>query len=373
LQAWIISSTCSRIEPGQSTSGKGNNPMGKNYRFALIGCGQAGEDHLEQMLGTPGIEVVAIADIRKEVVERVGRKYGVSQGYTDHRALFRREQLDAVNVVTSGDAHFPIVRDALNSGLHVICEKPLTVEPKDSRALASLAKRKRRLLAVTFTYRFVPDTRKIHEVLSSGRIGTIKELRFISLGGTFEKYPAGTEERTKYDRVYTKVKGMVFDCGIHALDLLRWCAGSPVKRVDARATCHYGYPWPDSCTAILEFANGIKGVYDYGRLPHYYADMPSRAILHFIASGTRGSLVWTLAGRKGPVKRSTVEVFTGRRAEVVTFPIYEKERGLELRQFIASIRKGNLTGYFPSIEEAVYATELADRVVRTGMKNCISS
>jgi len=321
----------------------------------------------------PGIEVVAAADTNRKAVERAQATYGIRNTYLDFEEMLEKERLDAVTVVASADSHALIVGKSLRKGLHVICEKPLTTEPKDSRRLTALAEARKRLLAVTFTYRFVPDTRRMKEVIESGCLGGVVEMRFLSLSGMFERYPAGSEERTKYDRIYTKVKGMVFDCGIHAFDLLCWYAGSPVKRVQARATCHLGYPYPDTCTAILEFENKIKAVYDYGKLPYYCPDIPSKTFFRVIITGTRGSMVWNFGCGGKKVKKSILQICTREGVREEVFPIYSKGRDYQYRQFAESIRRGRLSGFFPSPREASYATEVADLVVRSGMENVFPS
>ncbi len=344
----------------------------KQCRIGLVGCGHAGLEHLKEMRRVPGIEVAGIADLRREVVVGVGREFGIKNQFTDYRKMLSNIPLDGLAVITSADAHFPVADYALAHGLHVLCEKPLTVEPADSRRLVAQARRNDRILAVTFTYRFVPDTRAIKEWIDAGRIGRVVEMRFTSLNGKFAKYPAGSDLRRTFDTIYSGVKGIIFDCGVHAFDLLCWYAGSRVKRVDARAACHLGYHYPDSATAIMEFENGIKAVYDYGKLPYYEPDMPSNTLFMIVITGLKGSIVWHFGGRGGPRRKTVLRLYTARGTAERLFPIYSKERSLQYRQFAAGIRKGRLTGFFPSPEEASYATELTDRVVEEGMRNLIS-
>lgn len=73
----------------------------------------------------------------------MAKKYQIKKYYTDYKKLFSKEDLDAVAVITSPDTHFPVVLDAINNNLDVICEKPLTIEPKDSWTLVKKAKEKK--------------------------------------------------------------------------------------------------------------------------------------------------------------------------------------------------------------------------------------
>lgn len=345
----------------------------KRYRFGLVGCGAAGKNHLSQMLAVPEIEVPAVADLRRDVAVQTANLHGIPNVYDNYSEMFAKEQLDAVAVITSADAHYPVAKSALQHGLHVFCEKPLTVEPKESYALVTLAKKMNKLLAVTFTYHFVPETRRIKEIIESGRLGQLLEIRFFCLNGNIDFYPAGSDEKRKYDHIYQKVKGMIFDCGVHAFELLCWLGNSRVKRIDARATCHLGYHFPETCTAILELENGIKAVYDYGKFPYYDPAMPCRTWFHILATGTKGSLVYDFGGTHKDHRQSMLNVYTAKAKRQIPFPIYAKERTLQYRQFIVSLKKGRLTGYFPSPEQSAYATEVADQVVKLGIKNLIPS
>ncbi|MDD2707985.1 MAG: Gfo/Idh/MocA family oxidoreductase [Verrucomicrobiae bacterium] len=344
------------------------------YRIGLIGCGQEGQRHLEEIIRIPEFNLVAAGDVREEALKNVAKTYSVPHVYTNYEEMFAREHLDAVAVVTSADSHFPIIKCALQRGLHVICEKPLTVEPRESNLLVSLAQKKGLLLAVTFTYRFVPDTRKIKELITRRKIGRLMGLHFILLHGTYQHTFSGDNLR-KYEHVFTKVKGMVFDCGSHAFDLLSWYADSPVKRVIARAQCNTGYPYPDGCTAILEYQNGVKGLYDYDKLPYYVTSFdensPWRNFFRIIATGTHGTVLWDFAGKAGNPRQSILKVFTQKGSKEVIFPIYSKERSMQYQQFALSIKSGELTGYFPSPSEAAYTTKVADWVVKDGMKNML--
>ena len=101
--------------------------------------------------------------------------------------------------------------------------------------------------------------------------------------------------------------------------------------------------------------------------------MPSNTWFHILVTGTKGALVYDFGGTDKTHRRSMVNVYTAGKPQRIPFPIYGKERALQYRQFAASLKKGRLTGYFPSPEKAAYATEVADQVVKLGMKNIIPS
>jgi len=279
--------------------------------------------------------------------------------------------LDAVAVVTSPDAHYPIAMEALNRGLDVICEKPLTVEPEDSWRLVRRADELKRILAVTFTYRFVPDTRRMKEIIDSGELGKVLDIRFISLSGEITDRSEDSESKRYYGNIDIRAKGMVFDCGIHAFDLLCWYAGSRVSRIEALGRPVAGYTHPDGAVAFFEFENGIKAVYDYGKIPYFRldgmkkdADGPTNVFFKIIVGCENGSLIWNFSERYYEKEfESVLRIYTSDAVRVERFPVYSKKRDLQYQQFIESVKCRKLSGFFPTPEEAARNTEIADKVI----------
>jgi len=349
--------------------------MHKNYKIALVGCGGMGQGHLKAIQQTRGIELVAIADVRLPVLKSISRQYNVEKYYTDYKKLLAEEELDAVAIVTNPKSHFQIALDALNNGLNVICEKPLTVEPKDSWTLVKTAKSRKRILAVTFSYHFMDDTRRIKELIDQGRIGKVREIRYAILRSMeeFGKPPAKSKQQQLAfkrweDCYYTDSKGDVFDCGVHAFDLFSWYAGSDFKRVEAISENKSGYPYPGNATVIIELKNGARAVYDHGEMPCFRFS-PNKKLndsyFWISVSGSKGTLIWRYADDYIRNKYvSTLKIYTASGLKREVMPLYSKNIPLEYAQFAESLRQKKLTGYFPPPEQAAKATEFAAMVIK---------
>jgi len=349
----------------------------KKLRFALFGCGQAGMNHLESLCNTPGAEVVAVCDKREEAARAAARRYNIPSFYLDAGRLFRNERIDAIANVTSTGGHYPITMMAARRGIHVFLEKPMSASFRQAKEMADLCRKSGVILAVTFTYRFVPETIYIKETIDSGKLGRLLEVRYLRYNGNPHKYPPGSAMRRQRDNLNTgEGQGIVYDCGIHAIDLICWYAGHEPVKMDAWGTHHEGYDYPDTATCMLEFGNGVKGVYDYGSLSGSYENFgQGRALMSIIVNCEKGSIVYNLginvAGRDNDT--SYIDVLTSRKHTVKTFPIYEKCRDVQYRQFIESVRAGKLKGNFPGPEEAAKATMVAEKMLRLCLKNRIRS
>jgi len=343
--------------------------MPKRVRIGIVGCGRAGLNHVETACRVPEVEVVALCDTQAESVHSAAKQFGISHAYTSVTEMIRDGSLQGVAVITPLDTHYAIVTEALHAGLPVLCEKPLTGEIAESHKLLDLSREKGLPVAVTYTYRFVPDMLRFKALLSTGAIGKIQELRFLNYGGSPEKLPL--EPRRQH--LYKNAKGLIYDCGSHAFDLLQWFVGSPPEHVSAWGDFSLGFKYPDHATAYFEFPGGIRAVYDYGQLRHYQlhtADKVSPTFFTIMASGTTGSLVWEYAAaeHKGE-PGSVLTLRTSSGSQVETFPGYGKHREDQYRDFAETIRCGSLAGHFPSLEEAVAATETSCRVIEA----CLAS
>jgi predicted dehydrogenase len=213
--------------------------------------------------------------------------------------------------------------------------------------------------------------RRIHHLIRSGSLGRLLSMRFVSLSGETTKAPPGSAKRRHDDdRFRPGDWGMIYDCGVHAFDLLRWCIGAPLRHVEAVGARLLGYEYPDSVTAMLRFENDVKAVYDYDKMPFMSPAPGMPGMLYIEATLSDGSLLYRLGEPDGQGgRRSVLSIAdkTGVRAE--TFPIYEKMRETQYEQFCESIDAGKLAGWFAPAEDAVAASGIAWRVIEAALAN----
>lgn len=347
-------------------------------RTAVVGAGAAGASHIKEVAAlSDTFDLVAIADIRADRAEEVAAAHGVPTVYTDYRRMFAEEQLDAVSVITSSDRHCEVVLEAARHGLHVLCEKPIANAVDQGWQMVRAMQEADRILAVTYTYRFIPDTVKLKTIIDSGVIGDLLEVRYYRLGGgvlhAFDKPPEGTEDRRRLDTIYTKEFGMNYDCGVHAMDLFRWYSGSDVKRITAQGIRRLGYDYADSATAAFEMDNGVRCIYDYGATPHM-TDHGGHVFM-IILTGRDGAAIWRFCGKEnvdGKWGNTTIDVYSANGAEHLEFAPYSKNRDVQHRQFAEAVRSGTLEGTnFPQPADAVRATEVGLQLLEAIRENTV--
>ena len=226
-------------------------------RFGIVGIGNIGTTHVERFrLGKiDGAELVAICDTSPAALAR----HPDVKGYRDSADLIRSGEVDALIIATPHYSHTTIGIDALQQGLHVLVEKPLSVHKADCERLLAAHTDSRQVFAVMFDTRTEPRYRQLRELVMGGQLGRIRRINWI-LTSWFrsDAYYASSDWRATWDG---EGGGMLVNQLPHDLDLFQWIFGLPTR---VRAFCPIGKYHPieveDEVNALLEFADGTTAV-----------------------------------------------------------------------------------------------------------------
>ena len=143
----------------------------RKFRTCVIGMGFIGVVHVENLRRLGFVEVVAIAD---EInAQQKADQVCVPKGYVDYRAMLDTEKPDVVHICTPNSTHFAIAMYAMERGINVICEKPLTTSVEEAESLCAFAKEKGLVCSVNFNLRFNPQVMQMKEMVRRGDVGSI--------------------------------------------------------------------------------------------------------------------------------------------------------------------------------------------------------
>jgi predicted dehydrogenase len=117
--------------------------------------------------------VIAVADADEERLAPIRRLYPAVRALTSVDELLELDRIDAVAIATSMSSHYPLAREALRHGKHVLIEKPMTETVAQSQELIELAQRHKRVLMVDHTFIYSGAVRKIHDLIEAGELGDI--------------------------------------------------------------------------------------------------------------------------------------------------------------------------------------------------------
>jgi predicted dehydrogenase len=195
---------------------------GHEMGFLVVGAGFLGSRRAAAIMAARGCRLVAVHDRDQGVAQEVASEHGVRVAL-DYAEALGWDEVEAVVVATPHADHFEQAGLALEAGKHVLCEKPLTVRPEDARHLAALADARHLRLATGLNHRHYPPVRDAWELVASGSIGRVEEVR-AEIG-----HMAGPEFlRSWHTDVARSGGGTLMDNGPHACDLVRSLLGEVV-------------------------------------------------------------------------------------------------------------------------------------------------
>jgi myo-inositol 2-dehydrogenase / D-chiro-inositol 1-dehydrogenase len=144
----------------------------KKVKTGVIGLGTIGSVHADWYSQIPESELVAVSDVREDVVRRVSDKYGV-KGYTSYEELVENEDVEAVTIATPNYLHHPVAVAAAKAGKHVAVEKPLCFSLQQADEMITAVKQAGVLDMYTENLCFAPSYRLAKEIVDKGGLGNL--------------------------------------------------------------------------------------------------------------------------------------------------------------------------------------------------------
>ena len=290
--------------------------MTKRIRTAVFGTGFMGRVHLEALRRVENVDVAAIAGRNAAAAEKLGSAFGVSR--TAAAAILRDPNIDAVHICTPNAQHYPMAKEALLAGKHVLCEKPLAISVEEAQELAALAAQKGLRNCVCHNLRYYPMVQQMRAMREAGDLGEI-----LVVQGTY------SQDWLLYDtdwnwRVDSKAGGpsrCMADIGSHWCDMAEHLTGLRVSTLCADLnTVHKTRKQPKG--PVETFANKLASAADTIETPVDTEDFG--AVIFRMGDRARGSMTASQvsAGRKN---RLSIEIY-GTKAGVA----WDQERPDEL-------------------------------------------
>jgi predicted dehydrogenase len=144
----------------------------KELRVAVVGAGRWAERaHIPGWQRDPRVEVAALVDTDAEVLGRVAAEFGIERTATDYREILDDPSIHVIDVATGNEAHFQASWDALEAGKHVLCEKPVHRDARQTKRAAELAASKGLKTKLGFTFRYAPAVMYAKDLIDAGFVG----------------------------------------------------------------------------------------------------------------------------------------------------------------------------------------------------------
>jgi predicted dehydrogenase len=254
----------------------------------------------------------------------------------NYLSILRDERISAIVVATPTSTHFPIVRDALAAGKHVLCEKPLCESSADAAALVALAARRRRVLMVGHTFLFDPGIVALKELLKTGQTGGTCYL---------------SADRTNLGPIRTDVNAAA-DLATHDIAIFNFLLDSQPQLVSASGACFLRKGIEDVVSIVLRYPGHVLATLRASWLH-------PRKIRQIAVVGTRRMATWDGLDAENPLvlydKGARAEVARNGRTLPASDSMWDGEISrprivpgeplkVQAAHFLARIRKRELDG-----------------------------
>lgn len=276
----------------------------QSIRTAIIGAGFMGPTHTEA-LRRLGIEVAGILGVDEAESTKAAQKLGLPRAYLSYTEVLKDKNVHAVHITTPNRLHFQMARDALKAGKHVLCEKPLAMNTRETAALVDLAKKSKLAACVNYNLRYYPLCMEAREMVQENRLGKVHSI----VGSYVQDWLLF---QTDYNwRILAEEGGSlraIADIGTHWLDMVQHITGLRVVALCAdlltifpvrkrpkgevesfsgkvqkvQATEDITVNTEDGGAILLRFDNGAKGT----------------LFVSQISAGRKNCLRWEISGGK---------------------------------------------------------------------------
>jgi predicted dehydrogenase len=230
----------------------------KFVRLGIIGLGNIGTAHASNVL-TGKVQRCQLTAVCNRSAEKF-TSYPQAKHFTRGEDLIRSGSVDAVLIATPHYNHTVVGIDALQHGLHVLVEKPISVHKADCERLIAARKNSQQVFATMFNQRTDPSYLKVREMIRNGELGEIRRINWI-ITNWFRSaaYYASSGWRATWAG---EGGGVLLNQCLHNLDLFQWLFGMPTR---VRGFCQLGryhdIEVEDDMTAYFELANGASAVF----------------------------------------------------------------------------------------------------------------
>ncbi len=205
----------------------------KRIRVAVVGAGRWAERaHIPGWQRDGRAEVVALVDLDEGLARKVADDFGISQVYTDFREVLDDPGIDVVDVASGNEAHFEVSMASLDAGKHVLCEKPVHHDARETSRAAALAESKGLRTKLGFTFRYAPAIQYAKDLIDQGFVGTPYVFNGYEQNSQwidpstplrqFEHTPVGSSELA-----VSSIEGY----GAPIIDIMHWWTDSPITNV----------------------------------------------------------------------------------------------------------------------------------------------
>lgn len=328
---------------------------------AVIGLGKMGLSHTSIVGAHQDVDLVAVCDTSILVLNAF-KKFSKSQVYSDYRKMMDTEKLDFVVVATPTKLHYPIVKYALEKGIHVFCEKPFMLTTEEGQEIVALANKKGVVNQVGFHNHFIGTFRELKRLLELGILGELVHFSGEAYGPVVTKEKGGTWRSNAAEG-----GGCLYDYASHVLNLVQEIIGRPQRIKGTLLKSIYSKGVEDAVYSLLELGEGLTGTLLVNWTDETYRKMSTSIMVQ----GKNGKIICDATEIKIYLKEAvntesldkgwTIKYITDF-AIPVEFFLRGEEYSAQIDYFVQCIKEGKLAEY-NTFEQAHYTDKVINMII----------
>lgn len=323
-----------------------------------------GLSHLAIVRALQDVELVGVVDATDYLLDILG-KYTGAATFSTLDKLLDVARPDAILIATPTGSHAALVREALEHGVHVFCEKPLTLSAAESAELTALAAERGLVAQVGYHNRFIATFQEVKRLLEASAIGRVTHVLAEAYGPVVLK-PKGSTWRSRR----TTGGGCLYDYAAHPLDLVHWYLGTPQNVRGSVLNSIFSADTDDEVYSTLDYADGVSVQLSVNWSDESYRKMSTSITV----SGSQGRIV---------ADRQEIRVYLREGANVpegyrpgwnikyttdltapVSFYLRGEEYSAQLESFVAAVLAGEKEARQNSFASAAQTDRVIEWILR---------
>jgi predicted dehydrogenase len=330
-------------------------------RGGIIGLGKMGLSHAAIVGPHPNAELVAVCDTSSLILDAF-KKFTNVNVYSDYIRMIDSEKLDCVVVATPTRFHYPIVKYALEKGIHTFCEKPFSLTVDEGEELVKLADQKWLVNQVGYHNHFIGTFNELKRLLQADILGDLVHFTGEAYGPVVTKEKGGTWRSDPGEG-----GGCLFDYASHVINLIQEIIGHPVKAKGTLFKKIYSKEVEDAVYSMLTLESGLSGVLSVNWSDETYRKMSTSLTLY----GKKGKIICDATEIKIYLKEANLKENLGKGWTIkyitdfpisVNFYLRGEEYSAQINNFIDCIVKKKQTE-INSFGQALYTDRVIELII----------
>lgn len=198
-------------------------------RVGIVGCGCIFTMHATSADYLKNSQLVGVCDIKKDRADKAAAKYNC-KAYYDYREMINKDNIDVVHICVPHYLHPIISKYAIEAGVNVLCEKPMSIKYEDAVENVALAEKNGVKYGIIFQCRYNDSSKLVKEKIEDGTLGKIISARVVLTWCKPDEYYSLSDWKGTWDK---EGGGVLIDQAIHSIDLANWFINDEIDTVQA--------------------------------------------------------------------------------------------------------------------------------------------